>query len=96
MITSSLFFSESWVINMEDIEIIKRIKWRLDNIGIQIPNLDGEVFLADYIEDSMAFMSFILEIEEEFDIEVPDEYLSIDMLESVTDAVNMIRYCIDL
>lgn len=80
---------------MKDDELIRRIYIILENIGIQIPNVDEEIFLADYIEDSIAFISFIVEIEEEFDIEVQDEYLSVEMLETFTDVVNMVRHSIE-
>ena len=80
---------------MKDEDLLKRIYKISEDIGIQIPNAGEEVFIADYIEDSIAFMSFILEIEEEFHIEVPDEYLSVDMLETFTDVANMIRLSIE-
>ena len=62
-----------------------------NNIGIIIDNLGEESLIEDYLEDSMSYISFIVEIEQEFDIEVPDEYLLPDRLKTICDILDMIN-----
>ena len=38
--------------------------------------------LSDYISDSLAFIQFIIAIEEEIDKELPDDFLNYEILES--------------
>ena len=61
-------------------EILK-IKMILEDIGIEI-NIDekncDDIDLTEYIEDSMEFMEFMMNVEEEFEIDIPDECMSLD------------------
>lgn len=41
---------------------------------------DKNVLLHEYIPDSLTFVSIVISIEEEFDIELPDDLLLIDHL----------------
>lgn len=41
---------------------------------------DKNVLLQEYIPDSLTFVSIVISIEEEFDIELPDDLLLIDHL----------------
>lgn len=65
----------------------------LHNIGIFIDdcNDDEVILLRNYIEDSIMFVSFIVELEEKFDIEIPDEYLLITEMETIDDVCNVIN-----
>lgn len=44
--------------------------------------LDQDVDLRDYIEDSIQFISAVVEIENQLEIELPDELLAYDCLAS--------------
>ena len=67
-----------------------------ESIGI-IPYNDIENFLLkDFIEDSITFISLIVELEQKFEIEIPDEYLIFDALKTFDDVVNMIECIITL
>lgn len=41
-------------------------------------NEKDDVDLSLYIEDSIQFVSFIVELEKSFEIEIPDEFLNFD------------------
>ena len=49
----------------------------LNKVGVELEsNINiSEVILADYLLDSLSFVSFILMVEDEFNIEVPDALL---------------------
>lgn len=67
----------------------------LENIGIQTDyDKSKEYYIEDAIEDSITFISFIVELEQAFDITIPDEYLSMDMLETYNDIIYMIQQII--
>lgn len=52
-----------------------KLKKALQNIGVYIAKEDFSMDLKirDFIEDSLTFISFFVEIENLFDIEIPDE-----------------------
>ena len=60
-------------------------------IGIIIEaSLEGR-FIDEDIDDSLTYISFIVEIEEEFNISIPDEYLQADIIETYDDVAEMIQ-----
>ncbi|MCL1884679.1 MAG: hypothetical protein FWF81_13130 [Defluviitaleaceae bacterium] len=50
-----------------------------NNLGIIIDEYADNFDIGDFISDSLAFVSFIIELENLFSIEIPDEYLSSDV-----------------
>jgi len=60
------------------------------NIGVVVDSLSESSNLLDYLDNSITFMTFILEVEQTFDIEVPDEYLRPDRLVTVHDLMLMV------
>ncbi|RKI43017.1 hypothetical protein D7V86_00545 [bacterium D16-51] len=61
-----------------------------NNIGVLVDANLENFTLSNYITDSLSFVSLIVELEEKFNIEIPDEYLSYDALETYADIENMI------
>lgn len=59
----------------------------LDNIGIIV---DEEIYmeteLSKYIPDSISFITLIVELEQYFNIEIPDEFLLVDKWNTFGDA----------
>ncbi|MCQ5338128.1 phosphopantetheine-binding protein [Eubacterium ventriosum] len=76
-------------------EILK-IKMILEDIGIEI-NIDEknceDIDLTEYIEDSMEFMEFMMNVEEEFEIDIPDECMSLEAIKSLNGFLNIIISC---
>ncbi|MBO5199476.1 MAG: acyl carrier protein [Lachnospiraceae bacterium] len=55
----------------------------MQNIGIDIPDeFADDIDLRDYVIDSIAFISFVLELEDALKIELPYEILIYDNLSS--------------
>jgi acyl carrier protein len=48
-------------------------------------------YIKDYIEDSVTYVTFIVELEQKFGVEITDEYLGTKALETMQDIVNMIE-----
>lgn len=67
------------------IELIKtNIIKALENVGIFIDeSIEKEHNLKNYIENSIQFISMIIEIEEIFEIEIPTELLSFHNFDSI-------------
>ncbi len=61
-----------------------------NNIGILIDADQDNFILNEYILDSLTFVSMIVEIEEKFNVRIPDEYLSSNSLETYKDIENML------
>lgn len=75
---------------MEKGEIEGKVKQCFENLGILIQ--DGENFLlADYIVESLTYMSFLVELEQMFEMDIPDEYLMEGRLETWQDVCNMVE-----
>lgn len=57
------------------------IKTALENAGVYVQENDFSMKLTirDLIEDSLSFISFFVEIESLFDIEIPDEFYNRDV-----------------
>lgn len=55
--------------------LLFRISDCLNRIGVLSNQLNENEEILNYIEDSIVMMSFIVELEKEFSIEFPDEYL---------------------
>ena len=63
----------------------------LSNLGIYINEKEENILLSDYIADSVSFIAFIVEVEQAFQIEVPDEYLNAERLTTLEDVINMVE-----
>ncbi|MBR0236064.1 MAG: acyl carrier protein [Clostridia bacterium] len=62
----------------------------LENNGIIIESSEEDLDLRNYSIDSILFISFIVDVENEFAITIPDEYLTIDLLQSIDGLTNLI------
>lgn len=71
-------------------DITERILNCLLELGIVFEQEENNFELTDYIEDSLTFISFASELENEFDIEIPDEYLLQGVLGTLNDLKNII------
>ena len=64
----------------------------LNDVGILVDEEDFDVIdLREYEMDSIMFVSFVVNLEEEFGINVPDEYLSLNQLANL----NSVQYIIE-
>ena len=61
-----------------------------NNIGILVDSNLSNFKLREYVTDSLSFVSLIVELEEKFDISIPDDYLDYDTLETYLDIEHMI------
>lgn len=55
----------------------------LESMGIQIDAASDEIPLQEYIVDSIQFITFVVNIEEKFNIVFPDEYLLYDSISTM-------------
>ena len=55
----------------------------LEENGILLPDTQGDIELEEAVEDSIAFMSAVLSIEEEMNIQVPSELISGNLFSSL-------------
>lgn len=64
----------------------------LENIGFMIAiEKDEDINLMEYQMDSITFILFIVEMETHFGIEIPDQYLSYQTVESLKGLSNLIE-----
>lgn len=71
--------------SMERREIKDKVITALESIGACVfeDERDKDLNLADYILDSLLFVEFFVELESQFGIELPDNYLSMDKFKSI-------------
>lgn len=70
---------------MDELQVFRsRLLDIFEQTGIVVDGsvLEQDTDLRDYVEDSVQFISAIVEIESQFDIELPDELLLYDSLAS--------------
>ena len=72
-------------------EYEKRIAECLENVGIDIAAYGEDVALGDIIQDSLVFVSFIIEVEDEFGIQLDDGFLIVDNLKTIRGLAEEIR-----
>ena len=64
----------------------------LENVGVFISDENPEdVHLTEYNLDSITFISFIVELENTFDVEIPGQYISYDFLSSLNSIVDVME-----
>ena len=77
---------------MNNGEILKKTIECFDNIGIITEGVVGENDkLIDLIEDSLSFITFIVEVEQIFDVELDSDFLILEEWETFGDAVAIIK-----
>lgn len=74
-------------------DFINEIIDLLHEEGINVEYTGIDLDLRDYLTDSTQFISFIVGVENRFDIEMPDEYLSYDSISSLHSFAEIIRGC---
>lgn len=52
-----------------------------DKMGLMVTDYKNEELIKEYIHDSLALVSFMVFIEDKFDIEIDDKYFSKDLYE---------------
>lgn len=72
-----------------DESILEGIEKCMQNIGLSFDREQND--LSAYIEDSISFISFIVELEQYFKIEVTDDYFSSDRLNTINKVCLMIE-----
>lgn len=57
---------------------------------------EGEVRekFSDYFESSVKYIAFIVELEQEFDIMIPDDYLLANNFDTIEDIEKLVEKCI--
>lgn len=73
--------------------IRKKIIESLTNIGVYVE--EENIALSEIIDDSITFISFILGIEETFNVEIPDEMLTDTKIKTIDDVCNIVESLID-
>ena len=63
----------------------------LEMVGVFVPYSEAnDVDLTEYQIDSITFVTFMVEVEEHFDIIIPDEYLTYETIKSLNGYANLI------
>lgn len=63
--------------------IKQKVKNIMEEIGLDVSDIgNDDVDLSEYIVDSLMFINFVVEIENTFNVDLPDEYLDVDVLKS--------------
>ncbi len=70
-------------------EIYNKLRKIMESMGIIFwDDIEEDFAISDYIGDSITFIQFIIDIEEEFNIQLTDDFLSYELLESAKGFAN--------
>lgn len=73
-------------------EIFEMMPQVLENVGVYGGEMmNEETDLNEWIVDSLMFISFIVELENAFQIQIPDEYLQHETISSIRGLVDIIQ-----
>ena len=73
-------------------EILRMMPQILENVGVYGgEEMSEETDLNEWIVDSLMFISFIVELENAFQIQIPDEYLQHETIASIRGLVDIIQ-----
>lgn len=61
------------------------------NIGVIVDDLQETTDIIKYIDDSISFISFVIEIEEAFNIQIPDEDLEVNNFRTLHHILNLVN-----
>lgn len=75
---------------MDKKQINEKVILELQKLGIFLDSIE-DVNLNDYIDDSLQFISFIVQVEQAFDIVFPDEELLLNSLYSLDGFCELIK-----
>ena len=75
---------------MNEAEIKKVVIDELENLGVIIDDSENDVDLLSMNIDSITFISFIVSLEERFKIQFPDEYLTMEVMNSLNGFSNLL------
>lgn len=80
---------------LEDQKVLEKIIEILNNIGIITAHqtISGKERLEELILDSLTFISFIMELEQTFDIEIGEEFLMFELWQTLGDAKEIVKKC---
>ena len=68
---------------MNEVEVKSAIIEELENLGIIIDISEEDADLLSMEIDSITFITFIVALEERFEIQFPDEYLTMEVMNSL-------------
>lgn len=67
-----------------------------EKLGIIVPNdLQDDFSISDYVVDSISFIQFIIAIEEELEVELPDDFLLPNILDSAKGFTEKLDFFLD-
>lgn len=73
-------------------EIEKKVMVAIQTAGIEVEDtMSEDIDLTELIEDSFQFISMIVNLEEELQVEIPDDYLVMDKLQSLKGFIVMLE-----
>lgn len=61
----------------------------LGNLGYIIDDEENDIDISEFIVDSVEFVEFLVELEDEFETNIPDSLLGIEILKSLNGLANM-------
>lgn len=67
----------------------------LNNIGVIVEDISLEEKIESHLIDSISYVSFIVELEQYFDIEIPEEYLGNQSIQNFNDIEVIIEMLVE-
>ncbi len=76
---------------MTENEIMEGIKTVLNEEMITMDYIDENTDLREYIVDSIQFVNFVVDLENQFGIQIDDQYLNYDLLQSFDAIIKAVK-----
>ena len=75
---------------MNEVNVKSAIIEELENLGVIIDTSEEDMDLLSMEIDSITFITFIVALEEKFEIQFPDEYLTMEVMTSLNGFASLI------
>lgn len=76
-------------------DVRKEVIDAFSNVGVVLDESNKQDNLSDLINESMVYVSLIVEIEEKLGIEIPTEYLIIDSFSNIDSFIDIMQKLYD-
>ena len=71
-------------------DVFAHIRQAAENVGVMLDEVKEGDYINDVLAESLTFVAFIVELENFYDIEIPDEFLFSENMETFADLIDTV------
>lgn len=71
-------------------DVFANIRQTAENVGVTLDEVKECDYINDVLSESLTFVAFIVELENIYDVEIPDEFLFSENMETFADLIDTV------